>query len=100
VGAIFEWLRRFGFFTYIAGNVNIFVAGDRAGGTRKRAAGGPLLLRSTAWPAVRPKMEIRLASNRRVQVSDVVLGSANRQHIREGWKAVIKGLDVPRKGNR
>jgi hypothetical protein len=96
VGTLFEWLKRFGFFTYIAGNVNIFVAGDRAGGTRGRPAQRLLL----PAPAARPTLQIHLATNRRERPSDILLESGNRERVRAGWKTVIKGLDDPRKGNR
>jgi hypothetical protein len=71
--------------------------GEGSGGRVAR----PLLLRSTsAPPAVKPTLQIHLAPAARRERPSDLLGSGNRQHIREGWKTIIKGLDDPRKGNR
>ena len=89
------WLRSFGTFVYVRGNMNVLVAGDRnsaeySGGRSTR----PMLLQSPAAPAARtarPPLQIHMASTRRERILEP---RGNEDAIRASWKATIRSLEA------
>ena len=92
------WLRSgCGIFVFVQ-NMNVIVAGGDNSG-RTQPSGRPslrFLPAATPTPAVRPRLQVHLASHRR----ETLLERGNQEQIRAGWKAVIKGLEATPKGNR
>ena len=87
-----EWLKGFRALIFI-NNLHLHSEGGNRGDEPRWRP----MLQSPAVPAASPRaLKVHLAPTRRERFLEP---HGNQEQIRAGWKAVIKGLEAPQKGN-